>query len=121
MKQMKKLIQVAVLACFVASLAPRAALGDVTEEERDLAFLVDVGVLRPVGLVTTVAGFVLFLVTLPISIPTLSIEKSFDILVANPARYTFVRELGGEDANYDKRDEYERQQKRAEQRQAENK
>ncbi len=114
MKQTKKLILVTVLAFFMAGLAPRVALSDVTEEERDLSFLVDVAVLRPVGLVTTVVGFALFLVTLPISIPTLSIEKSFDILVVNPARYTFVRELGGEDVNYDKREEYEKQQKQAE-------
>lgn len=119
MKQTKKLILVVILTCFVASLVPRVASGDVTEEERDLAYLVDVSVLRPVGLVTTLAGFVVFLVTLPISIPTLSIEKSFDILVVNPARYTFVRELGDEDVNYDKREEYERQQKRAEQKRAE--
>ena len=69
----------------------------------------------PVGLALTIAGFALWVVTLPISIPTLSIEKSFDILVINPAHYTFVRELGGEDANYDKREDYIRQQKKAEQ------
>jgi hypothetical protein len=116
MKQTKKLITIAVLVSFMASLAPRAAFSDVSEEERDLSYLVDVGVLRPVGLVATVAGFALFVVTLPISIPTLSIEKSFDILVVNPARYTFARELGGEDINYDKREEYERQQKQTEKR-----
>jgi len=106
MKQTKKLILVTVLAFFMVSLAPRVAFSDVTEEERDLAFLVDVSVLRPVGLVTTLAGLVLFVVTLPISIPTLSIEKSFDILVVRPAAYTFVRELGGDDYNTDVRREY---------------
>lgn len=105
MKQTKKLIVAAVLACFVASLAPRVALSDVTEEERDLSFLVDVAVLRPVGLVTTIAGVVLFVVSLPIAVPTLSVEKSFDILVKRPAAYTFGRELGGEDYNTDARRE----------------
>lgn len=113
MKQPKRLILATVLGFFLIGLAPRLALSDVTTEERDLAYLTDVAVLRPVGLVLTAAGFALFLVTLPISIPTLSIEKSFDILVVNPASYTFVRELGGEDINYDKREEYERQQKQA--------
>jgi len=104
-----------ILTCFMASLAPRVAFSDVSEDERDLAYLTDVIVLRPVGLALTIAGFALWVVTLPISIPTLSIEKSFDILVINPAHYTFVRELGGEDANYDKREDYIRQQKKAEQ------
>lgn len=113
MKQTKRLILTTVLVFLLTGLAPRLALSDVTAEERDLAYLTDVAVLRPVGLVATVAGFALFLVTLPISIPTLSIEKSFDILVVNPASYTFVRELGGEDVNYDKREEYARQQKKA--------
>ena len=117
MKQTKKLMLVVILTCFVAGLAPRAAFSAVSEDERDLAYLVDVAVLRPVGLVTTIAGFALFVVTLPISIPTLSIEKSFDILVVNPARYTFVRELGGEDANYDKREEYIRKQQQPEKKQ----
>ena len=105
MKQTKKLILATVLMCFVASMAPRVALSDVSEEERDLAFLVDVGVLRPVGLVTTIAGIALFVVSLPIAIPTLSVEKSFDILVKAPAAYTFGRELGGEDHNTDVRRE----------------
>ena len=105
MKQTKKLILVTVLAFFMAGLAPRVALSDVTEEERDLAFLVDVSVLRPVGFVTTIAGVVLFVVSLPISVPTLSVEKSFDILVKRPAAYTFGRELGGDDYGTDVRRE----------------
>jgi len=105
MKQTKRLILITILAFFMAGLTPRVALSDVTEEERDLAYLADVAVLRPVGLVTTVAGIALFIVTLPISVPTLSVEKSFDILVKSPAAYTFARELGGEDYNSDVRRE----------------
>lgn len=105
MKQTKKLILVTVLAFFMAGLTPRVALSDVTEEERDLSFLVDVSVLRPVGFVTTLVGVVLFVATLPIAIPTLSVEKSFDILVTRPAAYTFARELGGEDYGTDVRRE----------------
>ncbi len=105
MKQTKRLILATVLVFFMTGLAPRLALSDVTEEERDLAYLTDVAVLRPVSFVTTVAGFALFIATLPISIPTLSVEKSFDLLVTRPAAYTFGRELGGEDYNSDVRRE----------------
>lgn len=105
MKQTKRLILVTALTFFMAGLVPRVALSDVTEEERDLAFLVDLAVLRPVGFVTTIAGVVLFVVSLPIAIPTLSVEKSFDILVKRPAAYTFARELGGEDYGTDVRRE----------------
>jgi hypothetical protein len=88
-----------ILTLTVLALPAPPLRADVTGEERDLAFLVDVGLLRPVGLVVTAVGVVAFVALLPLSIPTLSVEKSFDILVKNPASYTFYRELGGDDYN----------------------
>lgn len=100
----RKLVAMGLMLGILGLSAP-VARADVTAEERDLSFLVDVVILRPAGLVLTVAGLVTFVALLPLSIPTLSVEKSFDILVANPASYTFYRELGGDDYNSPERHE----------------
>ena len=50
--------------------------------------------LRPGGLVATVVGTAVFVVTLPFSIPTKSVDKAAQKLIVDPAKYTFVRPLG---------------------------
>ena len=56
--------------------------------------LVDGLLLRPAGMLATLVGSVAFVVTLPFSIPTRSVDKAAQKLVVDPARYTFVRPLG---------------------------
>ena|SRR5215471_18261955 len=56
--------------------------------------LVDGLLLRPAGMLATFVGSVAFVVTLPFSIPTRSVDKAAQKLVVDPARYTFVRPLG---------------------------
>ena len=58
------------------------------------AMIVDGLLLRPAGIVATVLGTAVFVVTLPFSIPTRSVDKAAQKLVVDPARYTFVRPLG---------------------------
>jgi hypothetical protein len=50
--------------------------------------------LRPGGLVATVVGTAVFVVTLPFSIPTKSVDRAAQKLIVDPAKYTFVRPLG---------------------------
>ena len=50
--------------------------------------------LRPGGVIATLVGSAVFVITLPFSIPTKSVEKAAQKLVVDPARYTFVRPLG---------------------------
>ena len=56
--------------------------------------LVDGFILRPVGVLATIVGSVAFVVTLPFSIPTGSVNKAAQKLVVDPAKYTFVRPMG---------------------------
>ncbi|MCY4515151.1 MAG: hypothetical protein OXC69_08485 [Candidatus Tectomicrobia bacterium] len=67
-----------------------------TQESADPAgpMLVDAFLLRPLGLAATVAGTAAFVLTLPFSLPTGSVEKAAKALVVRPARYTFARPLG---------------------------
>lgn len=58
------------------------------------AILVDGFLLRPAGVLATMVGSLAFVVTLPFSIPTRSVEKAAQKLVVDPAKYTFVRPMG---------------------------
>jgi len=58
------------------------------------SMIVDVLLARPLGLVTTVAGGALFIVSLPFSALGKNTEAAFDRLVKRPAVFTFKRSLG---------------------------
>ena len=49
---------------------------------------------RPLGLATTIAGTAVFLVTLPVSIPSESTAEAAWGLVGRPGGWTFVRPMG---------------------------
>lgn len=98
MRNLNKLINSLSLAVFLAVSLPNMALANErgTEPGDDVSIIVDLLVLRPAGLVATVAGTVFFVAALPFSLPTLSVGKTFRALVVAPAHYTFVRDLGDE-------------------------
>ena len=56
--------------------------------------VLDALVLRPVGLVTTVAGSAVYVVSLPFSLLGGNEQAARESLVNEPARYTFKRPLG---------------------------
>jgi len=56
--------------------------------------VLDAVVLRPVGLVTTVAGSAVYVVSLPFSLLGGNEPEVRESLVYEPARYTFKRPLG---------------------------
>jgi hypothetical protein len=58
------------------------------------AMLADVVFLRPAGFVATVFGAVIFVISLPVSLPTRSAGVAAEKLVVHPAKYTFARPLG---------------------------
>ena len=98
MHSLKALITALSLAAFLAINLPGAALASESGKEigDDVGIILDLVVLRPVGVVATVGGFVIFVGSLPISLPTGSVGKTFNALVARPAVYTFWRTLGEE-------------------------
>ena len=98
MHSLKALITSLSLAIFLAISLPGTALANErgTEIGDDVSIILDLLVLRPVGLVATVGGTVIFVCSLPISLPTGSVGKTFNALMARPAVYTFWRTLGEE-------------------------
>ncbi len=64
------------------------------EETSSPMMVLDVAFLRPLGLVSTVVGTAIFIVTLPISIPTKSADDVASKMVYAPFNYTFRRPIG---------------------------
>ncbi len=88
---------VAVFFLCATSLVHAAQDSYVARTEEDVsaeAIIADGLLLRPAGIVATVLGTAVFVVTLPFSIPTRSVDKAAQKLIVDPARYTFVRPLG---------------------------
>jgi hypothetical protein len=57
---------------------------------------------RPVGLATTIVGTGTFVLTLPFTIPSRSVDTAAWGLVGRPGGWTFVRPLGRSDPEYDR-------------------
>jgi hypothetical protein len=58
------------------------------------AIIGDLFLARPAGLIATAVGTAVFIVALPFSLPSCSVDKVAQALVVKPATFTFVRPLG---------------------------
>lgn len=58
------------------------------------AMAVDSLALRPLGAISLVAGFGLFVISSPFSALGGNIDKAWNAMVAKPAKFTFARPLG---------------------------
>jgi hypothetical protein len=71
------------------------ALDPMTESEfQPERMVVDALLARPIGLLATIAGSVIFIVSSPFSALGGNIGAAWDNLVVTPARFTFQRPLG---------------------------
>ena len=98
---MFKFVKHAIVFSLVATLvvAPFAttALADDLMKEEEIsapAMMADAVVIRPVGILATGVGFVVYIVSLPFSYPGGNTQKVWENLVEAPAKYTFKRPLG---------------------------
>jgi hypothetical protein len=91
-------------SCFIVTLlfvsvSHADARVDYSNTNRDILsdgekMVLDAIVLRPIGLVTTVAGAAIYTVSLPFSLLGGNEPAARESLVKEPARYTFKRPLG---------------------------
>jgi hypothetical protein len=90
----KRLASGLLIAVLAMPACATAQQNDPVIGDRATAMVVDAVVMRPLGLVATVAGTVLTVVALPFTIPSGSVETSARELILRPADYTFKRPLG---------------------------
>ncbi|MBR9981430.1 MAG: hypothetical protein KFF50_10425 [Desulfatitalea sp.] len=58
------------------------------------SMVADALLVRPLGIVATVAGFGLFVISVPFSALGRNVGDAWDALVVYPAKFTFARPLG---------------------------
>jgi hypothetical protein len=85
----KKLIAFLVMLALIAGATPTLA-----NEPTDAYIIPDVLLARPLGLAAIVLGSVIFVIALPVSIPSGSVKKVGQRLVSDPVEFTFVRPVG---------------------------
>ena len=95
MTSMGKIIRAGTVALLLA--APSAGMAEDTlsvSGDKATDMVVDVLVVRPLGLASTAIGTVLTIVALPFTLPSGSVKASVETLIEKPAEYTFKRPLG---------------------------
>lgn len=99
MELMRKTVAILSVAALITCALPAPVMADTSGNESgdDGAVIIDLALLRPIGLVATIGGTAIFIASLPISLPTGSVGKTFNALVKQPAKYTFWRTLGEEE------------------------
>jgi len=90
---MKKIVMA---ICFVALVMSSSASFAVEhhEEPSDISVLADVAFLRPVGALGLAAGMGIFIVALPFSLITNSVDGTAKALLKKPFHYVFIRDVG---------------------------
>jgi hypothetical protein len=68
----------------------------------------DALIVRPAGLGLTIAGTATFLLTLPFSIPSQSVNNAAEGLIVKPGGYTFIRPLGRSDPRFEEKSVFPR-------------
>jgi len=59
--------------------------------------LIDLFIARPLGIVAAAAGTGFFVLSLPFTLPTRSVDYSFNTFVVEPWKFSFVREFPDEE------------------------
>ena len=80
--------------CVLAVGFGSAASSSAAEESNPLEVTADVLVVRPACFVATVVGSAIFVVALPATLLSKSVEKTAHALVVTPAKATFTRPVG---------------------------
>ncbi len=94
----KTIVALAAAACISMATLPAMAddrYGDsISAAPSPEAMAFDLVVVRPLGVVATIAGTVLFVASLPIDLLAWNVKDPAQRLVVEPARFTFTRDLG---------------------------
>lgn len=93
----KAFVALAVLAC--VGLIPAPAFAEYPEQgpaetPSAAAMAVDLLLVRPLGVASTIVGTGVFVLSLPFSLLGGNVDEAARMLVAEPAAYTFARPLG---------------------------
>jgi len=99
MKGLRKLIFLSLVVSLLIGLLGSNGWAQIQEEMKisnDELNILDLFVARPLGIVAAAGGTVLFVASLPFTLPTRSVGDSFNLFVVAPWKFSFVREFPDE-------------------------
>jgi hypothetical protein len=91
---MQKFIRSRALTALILAAISVPAFAAPEETQQDWQMVGDIVVARPFGMVITLVGSALFVVSLPFTALGGNVKQAADTLVVGPAKETFVRCLG---------------------------
>lgn len=95
MRRLPRPVVAALAAALLCMSAPSAAAESVVDDAPSAeAMTFDLFIMRPLSLAGTVVGTAIYIVALPFNLLTLNLAEPGRRLVVEPAKYTFVRDLG---------------------------
>ncbi len=89
-----KLIPTVICVLVLVMISPTPAFASSEWESDAVSVVVDVTVARPITCALTLLGSAVFVVSLPVTIPSGSVKKVAHALVLVPAKDTFTRPVG---------------------------
>ena len=93
----KRHIACLVITAMLVALYGVPALAQIDQHKEEIqaeAMLADALVVRPLGALSTIAGFAAFIISLPFSAWGGNVDKAYQKMVVEPAKFTFKRPLG---------------------------
>ena len=84
----------ALVLCLGTVVQPARADASLEDEVGEGSVILDLLLLRPLGVITSAVGVVIYVGLVPFTLPTGNLKTSFNLFVRKPVSYTFVRALG---------------------------
>lgn len=100
MKRPGKTIFLFLLVSFLIGVLSSNGWAQEFKVSNDELNMMDLFIARPLGIVAAAGGTCLFIASLPFTLPTRSVQESFDLFVVEPWRFSFVRDFPDETIYY---------------------
>ena len=99
MKGLRRSVFLSVLVSLFIGFLGSSGWAQIQEDMKisnDELNILDLFIARPLGIVAAAGGTILFVASLPFTLPTRSVRDSFNLFVVAPWKFSFVREFPDE-------------------------
>jgi len=96
---MKKRLAILLTFVLVSATLPCEGWAQTKTPEEEIPMM-DLLIARPFGVAAGIAGTALFIVTLPFTIPTKSVDKSAKMFIVDPFNFSFSRRFPDESLDF---------------------
>jgi nitrate reductase gamma subunit len=98
MKLLRNSIFIMLVLSFLIGFQDTAGWAQEMKISNDEMNILDLFIARPLGIIAAAGGTCLFIASLPFTLPTRSVEDSFNLFVVEPWKFSFVRDFPDENA-----------------------